>query len=67
MAYIRQRIDPGARSRATTSYAAIASGLSRSGLALPLAGVLYERLHGRRLLGHGGHRSYRPARHAGSA
>ncbi|MCA9705918.1 MAG: MFS transporter [Myxococcales bacterium] len=43
MAFIRQRMPPGARARATTTYAAIASGLAL-GLALPLAGVLYDHL-----------------------
>jgi len=45
MAFIRQRILPSARGRATTSYAAIATGLSL-GVALPLAGVLYEHFTG---------------------
>lgn len=45
MATIRRHVAPGARGRATTSYAAIATGLAL-GLALPLAGVLYEHLAG---------------------
>lgn len=46
MAYIRQRVPAGARARATTLYSAAATGLAL-GIALPLAGELYERLAGR--------------------
>ena len=45
MAYIRQRVPSRARARATTLYSAAATGLAL-GIALPLAGWLYERLDG---------------------
>lgn len=45
MATIRSHVAPGARGRAATGYSAIATGLAM-GVALPLAGVLYDRLTG---------------------
>lgn len=45
MAYIRQRVPPGARARATTLYSAAATGLAL-GIALPLAGELYDHMAG---------------------
>jgi PPP family 3-phenylpropionic acid transporter len=45
MAYIRQRVPPDARARATTLYSAAATGLAL-GIALPLAGELYDHMAG---------------------
>lgn len=45
MAYIRQRIPANARARATTLYAGAATGLAL-GIALPLAGELYDHMAG---------------------
>jgi MFS transporter, PPP family, 3-phenylpropionic acid transporter len=45
MAYIRQRVPAGARGRATTLYSAASTGLAL-GIALPLAGALYDRWGG---------------------
>jgi PPP family 3-phenylpropionic acid transporter len=45
MAYIRQRVPADARSRATTLYSAASTGLAL-GIALPLAGELYDHLGG---------------------
>lgn len=45
MAYIRQRVPASARARATTLYSAAATGLAL-GIALPLAGELYDHLAG---------------------
>jgi PPP family 3-phenylpropionic acid transporter len=45
MAYIRQRVPAGSRARATTLYSAAATGLAL-GIALPLAGELYDRMAG---------------------
>lgn len=45
MAYIRQRVPAGARARATTLYSAAATGLAL-GIALPLAGELYDHMAG---------------------
>lgn len=45
MAYIRQRVPANARGRATTLYSAAATGLAL-GIALPLAGELYDQLAG---------------------
>lgn len=45
MAYIRQRVPASARARATTLYSAAATGLAL-GIALPLAGELYDHMAG---------------------
>lgn len=45
MAYIRSNVAPGARGRAATGYSAVGTGLAM-GVALPLAGLLYDRVAG---------------------